>query len=68
MHQLDVGLKRYIFLNIFKFDIFTLDYVIIPVHLTNHWVCAIINFKLKRFEYYDSLRGKNARCLSVKTF
>jgi Ulp1 family protease len=23
----------------------------------NHWTLAVINIKLKRFEYYDSLRG-----------
>ncbi|KNC96676.1 uncharacterized protein SPPG_07888 [Spizellomyces punctatus DAOM BR117] len=40
-----------------KFDIFALDYVIMPVHLGNHWTCAVINFKRKRLEYYDSLHG-----------
>ena len=29
-----------------------------PVHCHgNHWTLAVVNFKLKRFEYYDSLRG-----------
>lgn len=46
-----------------KFDVFSLDYIIIPVHLRLHWVCAVINFKLKRFEYYDSLHGSNQECL-----
>lgn len=35
-----------------------LDYMFIPVHVgNNHWCLAVVNFKLKRFEYYDSLGG-----------
>ena len=34
------------------------DLLIIPIHCHgNHWTLAVINIKLKRFEYYDSLRG-----------
>ncbi len=30
--------------------------MIIPINLnSNHWVCGAINFKDKRFEFYDSL-------------
>ncbi|KAI8612855.1 hypothetical protein BC830DRAFT_1161778 [Chytriomyces sp. MP71] len=43
-----------------KFDLFSLDYVIIPVHMGMHWCCSVINFRLKRIEYYDSLYGGNA--------
>ncbi|KAI9136588.1 hypothetical protein BKA69DRAFT_1103189 [Paraphysoderma sedebokerense] len=42
-----------------KFDLFSLDYVIFPVHLHVHWCCGMINLKKKRFEYYDSLHGQN---------
>ncbi|ORY30691.1 cysteine proteinase [Rhizoclosmatium globosum] len=42
-----------------KFDLFALDYVIIPVHLGMHWTCSTINFKKKRIEFYDSLHGSN---------
>ncbi|KAJ3135410.1 SUMO1 sentrin specific peptidase 1 [Physocladia obscura] len=42
-----------------KFDLFALDYVVIPVHLGMHWCCSVINFRDKRIEYYDSLRGDN---------
>ncbi len=37
--------------------------MIAPIHLGMHWCCAIINFKEKRFEYYDSLHSDNAKCL-----
>ncbi|KAI8911836.1 hypothetical protein EDD86DRAFT_264628 [Gorgonomyces haynaldii] len=43
-------------------DIFTYDYVIVPVHLGNHWVCAVMNIKDKRIEYMDSLLGRNPQC------
>lgn len=46
-------------------NIFALDFMIIPVHLGNHWVLSVINFKKKRFEYYDSLHGTNRKCLKV---
>lgn len=40
-----------------KVDIFSLDKIIVPVHLGNHWCLAVINMVLKRIEYYDSLLG-----------
>jgi sentrin-specific protease 1 len=42
-----------------------MEKVIVPVHLGNHWCLAVINFKEKRFEYYDSMGGKNYECLEV---
>ena len=36
--------------------ILDLDCMIIPINQNNsHWTLAVINFKKKRFEYYDSL-------------
>jgi Ulp1 family protease len=49
-------------------DIFQMDKIIIPVHLGAHWTLAAINMKMKRFEYYDSLRGSGAACFSVCVF
>jgi sentrin-specific protease 1 len=40
-----------------KIDLFSLDKVIIPIHLGSHWTLAVINVRDKRFEYYDSLDG-----------
>ncbi|GAA6054994.1 hypothetical protein JCM3770_000483 [Rhodotorula araucariae] len=38
-----------------RFDTFDKDIIIVPInHNNNHWCCAAINIKLKRFEYYDS--------------
>jgi len=44
-------------------DIFALDKVLVPIHLGNHWCLAVVNFRDKRFEYYDSLGGENKKCL-----
>jgi len=43
-------------------DLFSLDKVIVPVHLGNHWCLAVVNFNDKKFEYYDSLGGDNPTC------
>ncbi|KXS19360.1 cysteine proteinase [Gonapodya prolifera JEL478] len=48
-----------------KVDIFAVDYILIPVHLSLHWCCAAINLKGKRIEYYDSLHGDNKQCLQL---
>ncbi|KAJ3333854.1 SUMO1 sentrin specific peptidase 1, partial [Kappamyces sp. JEL0680] len=48
-----------------KIDVFAKDFIIIPVHMGMHWCCSVINFRLKRFEYYDSLHGNNQKCLNV---
>ena len=40
-----------------KVDIFTLDYVIIPVHLGVHWTMACIDMKLQSVSFYDSMGG-----------
>ncbi|CAM9211205.1 unnamed protein product, partial [Hapterophycus canaliculatus] len=45
------GVKR--FLKKAKLDLFDLDKLIFPVN--NHWTLAVINFRLRRLEYYDSL-------------
>ena len=40
-------------------SIFEKEMVVVPIHCHgNHWTFAIINLKLERFEYYDSLRGE----------
>ncbi|KAI8929794.1 hypothetical protein BC831DRAFT_442081 [Entophlyctis helioformis] len=48
-----------------RIDLFSKDYVIVPVHLGAHWTCAAISLKHKRFEYYDSLHGDNELCLEL---
>lgn len=47
-----------------KVDILQLDKVFAPIHVgNNHWCCGVINVRDKRFEYYDSLGGRNPACL-----
>ncbi len=50
-----------------QFDIFEKDLVIIPLHISEtHWCCGVINFRLKRLEYYDSLQGEPGDFFQVK--
>jgi len=47
-----------------KVDIVSMDKVIIPIHVDDsHWSLCVINFRDKRFEFYDSLGGSNPECL-----
>ncbi|KAL5035087.1 hypothetical protein BDV3_004546 [Batrachochytrium dendrobatidis] len=48
-----------------KVDLFSIDLIIIPIHIGMHWTCAAINFKASQFEYYDSLLGDNYLCLEL---
>ena len=39
-----------------RVDLFTQDLILIPINLgQTHWVCAVINLRLRQFEYYDSM-------------
>lgn len=39
-----------------RVDLFTKDLVLLPINVGQaHWVCAAINLRLRRFEYYDSM-------------
>jgi len=44
-------------------DVFSYELIFIPVHLGVHWCLAVIDFKNKRIDYYDSMGGKNNQCL-----
>ncbi|VDO28925.1 unnamed protein product [Haemonchus placei] len=46
-----------------KVDIFAHDLLLVPVHLNVHWCMAVIDLADKRIDYYDSLLGKNQKCL-----
>lgn len=49
-----------------KVDIFTKDLILFPINLGQaHWVCAAINMRKLRFEYYDSMHSKNQRAFDV---
>ncbi|KAL1505122.1 hypothetical protein AB1Y20_008881 [Prymnesium parvum] len=41
-----------------KGSVFDKEMIMVPVHCHgNHWTLAVVNFKKKQFEYYDSLLG-----------
>ncbi|CAG8765484.1 37078_t:CDS:2, partial [Racocetra persica] len=43
-------------------NFFDKDYIFIPINTGAHWTLAVANFKLRRFEYYDSMgSGFNLR-------
>lgn len=47
-----------------KVDIFSFDVLLVPVHMNNnHWCMAVIDMSEKKIEYYDSMHGRNQRCL-----
>ncbi|KAG1652694.1 Sentrin-specific protease 1 [Nymphon striatum] len=48
-----------------KVDIFSYQFILIPVHLGMHWCLAVIDFKQKEIRYYDSLGNKNNECLKA---
>ncbi|KAJ3351336.1 SUMO1 sentrin specific peptidase 1 [Entophlyctis luteolus] len=48
-----------------KFDLFALDLVIIPVHLGVHWCLSVIDFRNKRIEYFDAMKGNNPRLFAL---
>eukprot|EP00128_Syssomonas_multiformis_P015255 Colp12_sorted_trinity150504_noHs@5904 len=48
-----------------KTDIFSYDYVIVPIHMGSHWTLVRINFVEQRFEYYDSYFDRNVKCLQI---
>ena len=48
-----------------KIDLFSFDKVILPVHLSSHWTCAVINLRDRRFEFYDSMGGEGKVYLEI---
>jgi len=46
-------------------DIFSFDYVFVPIHLEQHWCLAIIDFRIKALMYYDPMGGDNMPALSA---
>ena len=49
-----------------KIDVFANDLLICPIHCHgNHWTLAVVNFRDKRFEYFDSLGGGDGGVLKI---
>lgn len=46
-------------------DIFSMDLILIPVHLGMHWCLAVVDFRKLGVYYYDSMGGNNQNCLEA---
>lgn len=46
-------------------DIFSFDKVIVPIHLSVHWTAAVINFRDRKLEFYDSMGNPGRHHLEV---
>ncbi|KAM8977555.1 sentrin-specific protease 1 [Pelodytes ibericus] len=42
-----------------KVDIFSMNILLVPIHLGVHWCLAVIDFRKKSVTYYDSMGGLN---------
>lgn len=45
-----------------KVDVFSFDFLLVPIHLGNHWCLAFIDFTSRTISYYDSLGGRPNGC------
>ena len=46
-----------------EIDLFCKELLLIPIHLGTHWCLATVDFRLKQFGFYDSMKGTNSTCL-----
>ncbi|XP_052396040.1 sentrin-specific protease 1 [Carassius gibelio] len=42
-----------------KVDIFSVDIILVPVHLGVHWCLSVVDFRKKSITYFDSMGGNN---------
>ncbi|KAE8669636.1 Ubiquitin-like-specific protease 1A [Hibiscus syriacus] len=45
--------------------LFDCDKIFVPIHKDVHWCLAVINKKYQKFQYLDSLRGRDAEVLNA---
>ncbi|XP_044268035.1 sentrin-specific protease 1-like [Tribolium madens] len=48
-----------------RVDIFSYEFICVPIHLGMHWCMAIINLKERTIKYYDSMGKSNNQCLNA---
>ncbi|XP_061875760.1 sentrin-specific protease 1 isoform X2 [Colius striatus] len=48
-----------------KVDIFSVDLLLVPVHLGFHWCLAVVDFRKKTITYYDSMGGINSEACRI---
>ncbi|GBM15115.1 Sentrin-specific protease 1 [Araneus ventricosus] len=46
--------------NIFQFDI-----LFVPLHLGMHWALCVVDNRMKKIKYYDSMQGTDDQCLRI---
>lgn len=45
--------------------LFDCDKIFVPIHKDIHWCLAVINKKDRKFQYLDSLRGRDGKVLNA---
>uniref|UniRef100_A0A803TIK7 SUMO specific peptidase 1 n=1 Tax=Anolis carolinensis TaxID=28377 RepID=A0A803TIK7_ANOCA len=48
-----------------KVDIFSVDILLVPIHLGVHWCLAVIDFRKKNITYFDSMGGSNSEACRI---
>lgn len=48
-----------------KYDVFSFDLMCVPIHLQMHWCMAVVDFRSKEINYYDSMGKPNNKCLDI---
>ncbi|XP_015672618.1 sentrin-specific protease 1 [Protobothrops mucrosquamatus] len=48
-----------------KVDIFSVDTLLVPIHLGVHWCLAVTDFRKKTITYYDSMGGSNSEACKI---
>ncbi|KAJ7317685.1 hypothetical protein JRQ81_003847 [Phrynocephalus forsythii] len=48
-----------------KVDIFSVEILLVPVHLGVHWCLAVIDFRKKTITYFDSMGGSNNEACKI---
>ncbi|KAM3871596.1 sentrin-specific protease 1 [Diretmus argenteus] len=48
-----------------KMDIFSVDILLVPVHLGVHWCLSVVDFRKKAIMYFDSMGGKNNEACTI---
>ncbi|KAM6226150.1 LOW QUALITY PROTEIN: sentrin-specific protease 1 [Porphyrio hochstetteri] len=48
-----------------KVDIFSVDLLLVPIHLGVHWCLAVVDFRKKTITYYDSMGGLNSEACRI---
>ncbi|XP_059103196.1 sentrin-specific protease 1 isoform X1 [Peromyscus eremicus] len=48
-----------------KVDVFSVDILLVPIHLGVHWCLAVIDFRKKSVTYYDSMGGINIEACRI---